>query len=205
MKRSFVLSIIFLLFTLTISAQWGGRVYNFRPTGKDGAVFKPTYTAEILYHEPFENRFRQSYSFTFLNLKTRIPEIPTTGIIERDGQVTITPGKQIFNKFLTLQARAGYDFAIIKKNKFSTFIGANIIFGASYVDYSSEVALIESTHITTVAYGVGIQFRSGVEYQVSDDFGLFISANKNIYLMLNEDISDVFWSNDFGLGFTYNF
>ena len=159
MKKIVFLSILFLLLTTSVSAQLGLRVYNFQPAGDEGVIFKPTITAEIGYIQAFESRFRKTASFTLINLKTTIPKIPSTGYIESGGQVTITPGYQSYDKFIMFQIRFGYDYSVIKKLRWDLFVGANAIGGITLVEYTSEVDLIESSHNTFSANGIGVQFR----------------------------------------------
>lgn len=205
MKKIFFLSITILFMTMSLYSQTGLRVFNFQPLGKNAVYFKPGITAEMGYIEPFDTRFRKTAFLTIINLKTTIPEIPTTGRIHEDGNITVCPGYQKFDLFMMIQIRAGYDFALIKQEKWNTFIGANVLMGGSILEYKDHIELIGGIDLSTNVPGIGAQIRAGVDYQLTELFGVFFILNKGIYFSYSELISHTLWSDEFGLGFSYTF
>ena len=205
MKKAILLSYILIVLTYIANAQLGVRAYHYRPTGYYGALFKPTFSVEAGIVKPFEDRYvRTVIMGTVLNMKPRLSEFPITG--EIDGYTTtVHPGTQTFHQFIMFQAHLGIDVAFVKKEKVNVFVGTSLIAGWAFVHYSIKIPRVKEEEGYVSGQELGLQFRLGAEYQLTEDIGLFISANRNYFLMISEDIGGNYWANDYGLGITYQF
>ena len=205
MKKFLLLSSILLIITNSITAQLGVRAYHYRPTGSYGAIFKPTFSAEAGFIKPFEDRYvRPVAMLTILNMTPRMAEFPITGEIDGNG-LTVYPGTQSFQRFIMLQGHLGIDAAFLKKEKLNIFVGTSLIVGWAFVHYSIKIPGMREEEGYVSGQELGLQFRLGAEYQLTEEIGLFMTANRNYFLMISEDVGGNYWANDYGLGVTYQF
>lgn len=205
MKRIIVLTLIIAGTINNMSAQIGVRVYNYRPTGYYGAIFKPTISAQIGYVRLFKKRVRPLVFFTILNMKQRMAELPITFSIEKSNGTIVYPGTQSFKRFLMHQAHAGIDFAFVKKQKIFVFTGASLIAGWVFIQYRTKLNGGGESGGSVSGKELGFQFRMGAEYKMTEHIRILLSANRNYYAIISEDAGGHFWSNDYGVGIIYQF
>ncbi|MCW3103145.1 MAG: hypothetical protein JWO09_1585 [Bacteroidetes bacterium] len=206
MKKLFIC--LFVLITIgSVTAQLTVRIYNYRPTGDYGAVFKPTISAEIGSMRQFDedNRVRWVFTGTALYLKPRMAEFPTTGEIEDGNGLKVYPGTMAYKLYLAVQAHIGIDVALYRTEKFNAFIGTNAIIGGVLFHYHSVIPGFQDNESIGSGTQLGVRFRAGGEYQLNDQLGFLISANRSYGIMLSADAGGFFSANDYGIGVSYKF
>lgn len=189
----------------TLSAEFALRPYHYRPTGDYGAYFKPTFSAEFGDINPYKKRFRSVALVTILNMRPTMNEFPRTGVVENSNGTIVYPGTQSFKFFLMLQAHAGYDFAFVKKEKLSAFMGTSLIAGGAFIHYLAEIKGVRSDEGYVTGSLLGFQLRLGGEYKMTERYSLFLSACRNYYRMFSADVGGNYWANDYGVGVIYKF
>jgi hypothetical protein len=207
MKKLLLPALLILVSTGIASAQLSVRLYNYRPTGDYGAYFKPTFSAEVGYAKTFEDNWvRPVLMGTVINLRPRMKEFPTTGEIEDYNGVRVYPGTMTYYRFIMAQLHGGIDVAVYKKeDKFNAFLGTSLIAGQAFVHYHEVIPQVMDEEGYVGGTELGFQLRLGGEYQVNDYLGIIVSANRNFYLMISEDLGGTYWSNDYGVGVSYHF
>lgn len=196
--------IVFLIFFVQSSfAQISLRAYNYRPTGEFGFVMKPTFSAEVGYMNPFDNRLRTSASFSFLVMKPRMEAFPIYGILHDGTGVHVLPGSQSFQKYNIAQLFVGFDFAFVDKEPFYAYAGMDITVGGASVEYTDYIETFKNESYSGGGILGGFRFRLGAEYDFNDQIGLFINAQRSVWLI--SDPAAFNWANDYGLGIKYNF
>lgn len=182
------------------------RVFNYRPTGDFGYVFKPTYSAELGFALPFsENRrVRFAASVSFLNLKPRLDVFPIYATVSGGGQPdAVLPGTQSFQKYNLFNLCGGIDIAIVNKDKFKFYLGTDINIGGSSVEYTSQIVTLSDEGYSGGGYLLGFRGRLGIDYSLSEKFIIFASAQRS-YFLLNEPAT-LGSANDYGIGIRFQF
>jgi hypothetical protein len=203
--RSIVKILFLILFANSAFAQISLRVYNYRPTGEFGFVMKPTFSAEIGFIRPFEDdkRLRVRASVSFLVMKPRMESFPIYGILHDGTGDHVLPGTQSFQKYNIGQLFAGFDVAFIQKEKFFAYGGLDLTIGGANVDYTDNIETFKNESYSGGGILAGFRVRLGAEYDFSDKIGMFIDAQRSIWLI--SDPAAFNWANDYGLGVKYNF
>jgi hypothetical protein len=202
MRKQFF-GVLMLAFVLNVHAQLGLRIFNYRPTGELGFIMKPTFSAEIAKQDGFDDgRFRSGFTLTYLVLKPRLDTFPIIGLMSSGSGDFVLPGKQVFHKYNIFQLGGGFDFAIIYKDPFYLYTGADLIAGGVSIDYYSETPTFEEKSYSGGGGLVGFRLRLGAEYNLNDAFSLFFNANRSYFLVTE---SGYLSANDYGLGARYMF
>ncbi len=189
---------------------WGQiivRVLNYRPTGEFGFVMKAMNAIEVGAQQPFSKRltkrWRGNMSLLYLNMKPRLEIFPVVGFTVDSKGRRVIPGLQTFNKYRILQFIIGYDYAIIHKEKFNFYAGADMVAGRTNVDY----ILVYPTWKNEMYEGgdilAGLRLRLGIDYNITQALGIFINANREGFFIAQS--SGIFGANDYGLGMRYSF
>ncbi len=206
MKNKLLIPVFLLLLSSFCYGQASLRVFNYRPSGEFGFTMKPLVSAELSWQKRFSKRptkrFRQGVSIMYLNLKPRLEVFPTYGVLYDGNGTTVVPGAQVFNRYSIFQLAAGSDFAFIHQKKYHVFLGADLIAGALFIDYSSNNALYGESY-TGNSILAGFRFRLGTEYSISEQIGLFLTINTN-HILIADPLTFI-RSYDFGLGARYSF
>jgi hypothetical protein len=198
--------ICFFLFMAKINvAQIGVKVFNYRPTGALGFVFKPTYSAEVCYIQPFEEdeRWRMAATATFLVLKPRMQSFPTTTLESGGNGDRILPGAESFSKYNILQGFYGFDYSIVNKDPFYFFCGADVTVGLTTVEYTENIEELIESDYTGGGFLVGLRFRIGAEYNINKNFSATIHAERCGWVVSEPRAFCA--ANMYGLGIIYKF
>lgn len=203
--RIFLYFSFLILFTGKTFSQISLKVYNYRPTGEFGFVFKPTFSAEVGYLDSFEEdkRFRTRASVSFLVMKPRLESFPIYGILSDGTGDHVLPGSQSFQKYNIAQLFAGFDIAFLKKEPFYVFAGMDITIGAASVEYTDYIETYKDESYSGGGFLGGFRFRLGTEYDFNEHIGIFIHAQRSVWLITEPAAFN--WANDYGLGVKYNF
>lgn len=203
--RTFLKIALLLFFSGKAFAQISAKAYHYRPTGEFGFVFKPTFSAEIGYMGSFEDdkRLRPRASVSFLVMKPRLESFPIYGILSDGTGDHVLPGSQSFQKYNIAQLFGGFDLAFIKKEPFYFYGGLDITIGAASVEYTEYIETYKEGSYTGGGFLGGFRFRLGAEYNVTENIGIFIEAQRSVWLLTEP--AAINWANDYGLGVKYNF
>jgi hypothetical protein len=201
----FLAGCCFLLISQTSTAQLSVKVFNYRPTGDFGFVFKPTFSAEVGYMGLFEdgNRWRSQASVTFIVLKPRLETIPTSGLLSDGTGKHVLPGAMSYKKYNLAQAFVGVDYAFVCKQNFFVFAGLDLTAGGTFVEYTDDVETLKTESYTGGGILAGFRFRLGAEYTLSDEISLLIHIQRCGWIVT--DPASLNAANDYGLGIKYNF
>jgi hypothetical protein len=203
--RIFILPALILLLAVQMSfGQLSVKLFNYRPTGEFGFVMKPTFSAEAGYMGSFEDeRFRTSASATFLVMKPRLDSFPIYGTLSDGTGDHVLPGSQSFQKYNIAQLFVGFDLAFVKKEPFYVYAGMDVTVGAASVEYTSYIETFIDESYSGGGFFGGFRFRLGAEYDVTEEIGIFINAQRSVWLITEP--AAINWANDYGLGIKYNF
>ncbi len=203
MKRS-ITACFFLILFHTSFAQLSLGVFNYRPTGDFGFVFKPTFSAELGYISSFDDgeRFRTRLTATFIILRQRLETIPTAGVLKDNG-IRILPGELSFQKYNLGLVFGGFDYAIIHKSPFYFYAGMDIVVGGTAVEYTNNIETLITEIYSGGGFLLGVRFRLGSEYKVSEKISLLVHAQRAGWIVT--DPKSLNASNDYGIGLKYNF
>ncbi|MDX2279449.1 MAG: hypothetical protein NW218_07665 [Saprospiraceae bacterium] len=206
--ESFLRVAIFLLLATNLSyGQISLRVFNYRPTGEFGAVMKPLVSVEIGYQSSFSqgtnNRMRTGISLLYLNMKPRLEVFPVYGILQDSGVTTVLPGYQSFQKYALFQLIGGMDYAFIHKKKLNVYAGVDLVIGTASVEYTNLIIGLIDEGYQGGGLLSGFRFRLGVDYEITDDIGVFVNANRQGFLLIEPRALN--GANDYGLGMRYTF
>lgn len=195
---------LLLLISTCSFGQISLKAYHYRPTGEFGFVMKPTFSAEIGYMGSFEdNRIRGNASVSFLVMKPRMESFPIYGVLHDGSGEHILPGSQSFQKYNIAQLFVGFDLAVIKKEKFFMYGGLDITIGAASVEYTEHIETFLDGGYSGGGVLGGFRFRLGSEYDFNDNIGMFVTAERSVWLLT--DPAAINWANNYGLGVKYNF
>lgn len=184
-------------------AQIGVRLVQFRPTGDLGMTMEKKTSAELLYIEEFEDKWRTRASIGFFKLQPRLPVFPTTGYLYDPG-LTVEPGTESFSKWNMFFFSAGADFAPVQlmDDKLKFYIGLDITCGTISATYETHTPGIADTGFDGGYLMAGLRGRVGAEYAFSDHVGAFLETCRSYYLV--EETGGLN-HNEIGLGFRYTF
>jgi hypothetical protein len=204
--RYFLKICFLIIFVQSSFAQVSLRFYNYRPTGEFGFVMKPTFSAEAGWMDSFDDdhRFRSQVSISYVILKPRMESFPIYA--NQYGGLTgdhVLPGSQSFQKYNVAQLFGGFDLAFIRKEPFYAYAGLDVTVGAASVEYTSEIETFISEGYSGGGFLGGFRFRLGAEYDITEHIGIFINANRGVWLL--SDPAAINWANDYGLGVKYKF
>lgn len=197
---------LIILFGYNVSfGQISAKVFNYRPTGEFGFVMKPAYSAELGYMIPFEDRgsFRLNASITYIVMKPRMESFPIYGLLYKGGGATVLAGKQSFQKYNISLLFVGFDYAMMKKNRFTFYAGTDMVMGGVDSEYTYEIETMITVSYSGGAILGGFRFRLGSEFDVNEHIGIFLNAQRQILLITEP--RGLFWANDYGLGMHYSF
>jgi hypothetical protein len=200
----FFIALFLLVGIKTSSAQIVLKLYNYRPTGDFGFVFKPTFSAELGLMGSFEEgRRRGIATVTYLKMKPRLDPIPTTGVLSDGTGDHILPSEESFKKYNILQFILGFDYAFVRKEPFFIYAGFDLTVGAATVVYTDVVQTYKDESYDGGGILGGGRFRLGAEYHLDDHFSLLIHAQRGGWLLT--DPASINFANDYGVGVRYNF
>jgi hypothetical protein len=196
------------LLLLIANASFGQlslKLYNYRPTGEFGFVMKPTFSAEVGYMGSFEDdkRLRSHASAAFLVMKPRMESFPIYGVLHESSGDRVLQGEQSFQKYNIAQLFVGFDLAFVKKEPFYAYAGLDITIGAASVEYTDYIETLIDESYSGGGFLGGFRFRLGAEYDINDHIGIFINAERSVWLLT--DPAAINWANNYGLGIKYNF
>lgn len=204
MRLNHPLLLLCLLLPGISIAQVSLRVFNYRPTGDFGFTMKPLVSAEISYQPKFDDsHWRLGFSLSYLSMKPRLDAFNTVGVEDDGGTVTILPGVQSYQNYNILQLASGVDVAFIHTDKLNIFGGIDFLFGAASIAYTNDVYRIIEESYSGGGYQYGVRGRLGAEYELSDHFNVFLTANRS-YFTITEPRAKLN-ANDYGLGLRYSF
>lgn len=201
----YIIAGCFFILVHTATAQLSVKLFNYRPTGDLGFVFKPTFSAEVGYTGFFEdgNRWRKQATITFIVLKPRLETFPTTGVLSDGTGTHILPGEMSYQKYNIAQIFAGVDYALIMKNSFFVYAGLDITAGGTFVEYTDNVPRVKTESYSGGGLLAGFRFRLGAEYMMNDRITLMVSAQRCGWIVTDPQSTNA--ANDYGLGIRYNF
>jgi hypothetical protein len=202
MKKILVLSLTLILSSSCFS-QLGLEVFHFRPTGQLGDGFKPTFGGELSYLPAFESKMRFRGSIRLVYLKSRMDTIPIYAIEHTISGSTVLPGYQTFDKYQILTFSGGYDYSFID-GPFYPYVGGDIVFGGVQAKGESYVQQLSLEYYTETSWMIGVRPRIGVEYEVSDQLGLFANITRSWFMNFSLGFRSHNF-NTFGLGARYQF
>lgn len=196
----------FLIFTLIFCSsgafsQYGINFYNFRPTGDLGFVMKPTVSLELSYGQNFEDeedRFRLGISITYLHLTPRMDVFPVYAYLSDGTGVHIVPGTESYQKFNMAFFAFGPEFALLYKEKYDVFLGIDAIGGATSEKYESDYTGVKSSSYDGGSAFVGLRFKVGAEYFISDKLHPFIKAQRSFVIAIDPNAAYSF--NTYNIG-----
>jgi hypothetical protein len=202
MKKIILITIGVFAFAITSSSQIGVQVFNFRPTGDFGMVFKPAWSAELGLYPRFKegSRIRVNFSATFIMLKSRMDVFPIYAV---DGNGNLLPGEQSFQKYNVGELMAGMDVAIVKQKKFNLFAAVDIVAGAVTVIYSDKVQGLVDESYSGGGIMIGLRPRIGCEYFVTDKLCVFAHAARQMLIIAEPRTNSA--ANQYGLGVKFYF
>ncbi|HSH64719.1 MAG TPA: hypothetical protein VLB84_02745 [Bacteroidia bacterium] len=203
--RNFFVLLVLLTGSYAAKAQLGVKVYNYRPTGDFGFVFKPTFSVEAGLMHPFEKdeRWRNFFTLTCAILKPRMESIPGTGVLSDGTGTHILPGKQSFTKYNVFQLSCGYDYSFINKTNYFVFAGLDITVGAATVEYTDDVETFKNETYQGGGVLGGFRGRLGAEYLLTDKISVMVYAQRDIWLITDPESINA--ANNYGIGLIYNF
>jgi len=199
MKKA--ITFFLILVTHVSFSQIGVRGYQFRPTGELGFVMNKTFSGEILLLHDFEETWRGRFGLSFISLKPRLDTFPVIAIMYSSG-TTVLPGYQVFHKYNITLISAGVDYAVLKKESFFLYPGIDLIAGGVSIDYDAYYETYKSESYSGGGLLAGFKFRAGAEYAFHDNAGIFLEANRSMYLVTEQGFLS---HNEYGLGFRYKF
>jgi hypothetical protein len=207
MKTPYKITLLIFFVTQLGWSQLMVRAVNYRPTGEFGFVMKPLISVEIGNQQRFRKsatrRWRSVASLLYLNMKPRMDVFPIAGFASDGKGSRVIPGIQSFEKYNLLQLIFGYDYAFVHKEKFNVYVGADLVAGFASVDYT----IIYPTWKNETYQGGGglggFRVRLGLDYNLTEAMGVFISANSGGFLITEP--AGFLSANDFGLGMRYSF
>lgn len=193
------LLIIAIIFPALLSAQVSAKFSLLRPKGELGKTMKATVAGDILWMESFDGgETRTRVAITYASFQPRLDTFPVIAT-ENDKPVA---GTQIFHSYRQLMLAGGIDYAPFSTDKIYPYVGASGIAGTVITHYETNYPGISSEDFTGNLLMVGIRLRAGIEYAVSDAFGIFLEASGDGFLL--QDIGLVSY-NQYGLGIRITF
>ena len=116
---------------------------------------------------------------------------------------TVLPGYQSFQKYAIFQLNGGIDYAFIHKKKLNVYAGADLVIGTASVDYTNVIIGWKDESYQGGGILAGFRFRLGVDYNITDNIGVFVNANRQGFLVTEPGALN--GANDYGLGVRYSF
>jgi hypothetical protein len=205
MRNFILLTLLLVLCAGKLCGQFALSAVHYRPTGEFGFVMKPLTTVELTFMSRFsdepDERFRFGMSLMYLRMKPRLNSFPIWAYGSDDRGAFIYPGEQSFSRYNITFLSGGADFAVIHKERFNWFIGADLMIGGASIDYQSTVVGWKDESYSGGGLLIGFRVRIGVEYQITDHISLFSRVNRHFFLIT--DPATLGNANDYGVGIRY--
>ncbi len=204
--KNYLITAILLVFVAQVGfGQATVRVFNYRPTGEFGFVMKPLTSVEVAWQARFSKRptkrWRSGISLLYLPLQPRLAVFPLYGVLQDGRGTTIVPTAQAYQQYTMFQLAMGSDYALVHRKKFNFYVGADLVAGAAKVDYTYAGLTDESYQGGSIL--AGFRARVGAEYAVTSHIGVFVTANREGFLMAEPKA--YLAANDYGIGLRYSF
>jgi len=176
---------------------------QYRPTGDLGAIMKKGISAELMHLDDHqEEEFRARYGIGAAFLKPRLDTFISASTSSINGQTTVHPGFQTYEKFNIGYGFIGADYIKETENRFKVYPGADVTVGYYAFDYSLKNSFKTETGNASYWYS-GLRLRGGVLYELNDFIYIHLEVNRSYNLLLE---SFRVWSNnDIGLTFQFVF
>lgn len=212
--RTILKLLVIILICNTSQAQIAIRGYYYQPLYDFGFFMKPTASVEIGYLPDFkEGHSRINASITYLKLK------PTQAAFHNYTTTALTIAgtykdkynyTRTYQDYEIFQAFLGWDFALIKKERFQFYIGPGLTVGI-LTDIHTDVdengyplgeglALFKRDGV----FLSGLRHHVGIQFKINDQMKLIASA-QTCYWLNPKELFGMNQANDVGIGIQYLF
>lgn len=192
-----------VVITDDLSAQVFLRVGNYRPTGEFGFVMKPTISFEAGLAGTIndDNKWRTMASLTYLHMTPRMDTFPTVTTMTVGSTTTVLPGQQAFSKYNLIVLSVGFDYPFYYTDQLALYGGFDLQAGAASVEYYEYVPTYKQFSYSGGGVLAGARFRLGFDYSFNDNWGVFTTATRHIFLLTEP--AAILAGNDYGIGIRY--
>lgn len=206
MQKSIRILFIFAfmaVFSEYLNAQVFLRIGNYRPTGEFGFVMKPTVSFEggLAGTINEDNKWRTMASLSFMRMTPRMDTFPTVTTMTTGSGTTILPGQQSFSKYNIILLSVGFDYPFYYTDQLAIYGGFDLQAGGATVEYYENVPTYKQFTYSGGGVIAGGRFRLGFDYYINDNWGLFASATRHIFLITEP--AAISAANDYGIGIRY--
>lgn len=170
------------LASLEASAQFGFRVYQFRPTGDLGYGLNRAVGVELGYMDDFEDEsYRLRFGISYIKHSTRLDTMPGVGVKHAGGTTTVHPGYLVIHKYNRMTMAFGADYAFINTDKLALYGGGDVMASAIDMVYDAVTIGISERSITDTYGAIGFRYRLGFEYHLSESIIPFMEMSRSHY------------------------
>lgn len=188
-------------FPFISSGQMGIKISLLQPTGDIGPLFKkaPAYESYYVGHWYDDiGRIRAGMIYSTLQ-----PQLDSFPVVTHGGinDPQFIPGMVTYRNFHMLMIYAGADFKIVHYKKFHWYAGASITYGLASMKYSESYKNNSHTSLDLEDSFGGFIFRTSIDYELSNHFGVLLEASNTSVLVTNGSKS--YGHYNMGIGINY--
>lgn len=176
--KGILLLSFFLVLCKGTTADIGLSLGAVKPTGYLGFILKPGVGYRLDFTDDFDAPWRIRGSFTYVNFKTREDTFQIVGYEYDNNEWMVYPGYQVFRMTRYLSINIGFDYAFIRKDGFSAYVGADFTIGGIDLDYDAVIPGMIDKSAKETLYFAGLPVRFGVDYAITDRIGVYGEATR---------------------------
>ncbi len=161
---------LFLLGSLSGSAQMGLRFFTEIPLEGNPDFFGNSYGVELLGYVPIgqNERFEARLGVALLNHTYIYKEVPDYAIVIDRNSIIAYEGVTSFEYYQEYIIAIGGNYNFIKKDHLKAFVGADFLTGMYGSKYHSEIDNVSNADIADSGFTLGYRLRAGIGYQAFD-------------------------------------